>query len=117
MTQEFLYRYDGWASSYNDSIDLSTYRIVKETPCGYWIIYGTGQPTPYDRKKFVLKKGFKRYAWPTPEMALEHFARRKKNQMAICKAKADEAERHYLKAEKMLEEIRNVTKSNDAKLL
>lgn len=66
---------------------LERFEVVKETPCGYWV---SSQYNPSwlnfeelrKRKflKWVSKTGTKRYCYPTMELALASFKRRKQVQ-------------------------------------
>lgn len=56
--------------SEHDKADVrfDTFPILRETPCGYWIMVNA--------EKFVLKGNGKRYAYETKEWALESLYRR-----------------------------------------
>ena len=59
------------------TVRLSEFHILKETPKGYWI------DDPYRAKRFVLKEGKKRYAYPTKKLALESLNARTKRRKSI----------------------------------
>jgi len=73
-----FYRYDGYGN-----LKALEYKVVKETQCGYWIV---PCKYAYDKPKFVLKVARKRYAYPTKELALESYIKRKKHQIAILES-------------------------------
>jgi hypothetical protein len=70
-----LYRYESSSfSGQHLALWLSKFKVVKETPQGWWISrdgYG------WEKNKWVAKHGIKRFAYPTKELALESFIKRK----------------------------------------
>lgn len=70
-----LYRYESSSFTGNKlSLWLSTFKVIRETPQGWWISrdgYG------WEKDRWVAKGGVKRYAYPTKELALESFIKRK----------------------------------------
>ncbi len=80
-------------------IELSTFKVIKETPCGYWITSGFSLSSP---KRWVSKTGRKRYALETKELALESFRRRKLKQVGIYTARLHNAKYALEQAEKMI---------------
>ena len=93
--KEYLYRYFDnvleWESKTKYNINLESYEIIKETPCGYWIkisdSYWPKTVIPKDCQKFVLKNNTKnsgyppkRYAYATKEDAYTSFKIRKNRQ-------------------------------------
>lgn len=87
MTAKFLYR----IIDNNPLIQVQSYYVLKETPCGHWINTGVH----YDRnRKFVLSKTHsgvvtKKFAHLTIEEAVYSFYRRKKRQAEILQARAN----------------------------
>ena len=71
-----LYRYDSWYSVDGVHLSLSEHEVDKETACGYWI---GGE----FNKRWVSKTSRKRWAYPTPEEALDSFRMRKQRQIEI----------------------------------
>jgi hypothetical protein len=70
------------------TVCLEKFKVVKETPCGHWVVsqYAPEWLTPQElikRKyaKWVSKTSLKRYCYPTMEMAVESFKRRKQVQL------------------------------------
>ncbi len=66
------------------TVCLEKFKAVRETPQGYWVVsqYAPAWLTPQElikRKyaKWVSKTAHKRYCYPTMEMAVESFKRRK----------------------------------------
>jgi hypothetical protein len=99
---EYLYRYEDRTYSlglnqfddplpgYTLKVELQEYRIIKRTPQGAWIVYGSwSMHTP---KRFVLLSARKRFACETKEEALESFKARKRKQIKILKAQLKRAE-------------------------
>ena len=70
-------------------IELRTYKVLKETPHGYWIDWTF---LLHDRK-WVSKTSRKRFAHPTIEEAKESFLTRKKYQLRIYAAKVRRIEK------------------------
>jgi len=85
-------------------VEYDTYEVVKETPCGYWIVheydigpyeYEMKQEDPDVRslKKWVHKHSRKRYAYPRKKEALGSLIARRTKQVSILKARLDQAQR------------------------
>ncbi len=112
-TDKFLYRYDisqFQTEYYRIRIDLQEYRIVKETPHGFWIWIGWGLYENYlpdnvylqdqEYAKIELKRGLKwvsndcrkRFAYPTIKEAQINFQKRKERQIKILKSQLSHAE-------------------------
>lgn len=70
------------------------YKIIKETPCGKWILLGQ-HPV---KKRFVLNTSVKRFAHETIEAAINDYVRRKTAQVRILQSQV----RYY---ERCLEKI------------
>lgn len=49
---------------YRNEIEYMSFPVIKETLKGNWF-------NVWDKKKFVLKKGRKKYLYPTKELAIE----------------------------------------------
>ena len=90
---EYLYRYEDilyavlndWeevADSYV-KIEERKYRVVKETPCGYWI--------SFEDRKWISKTSKKRFAYPTKKEARDSFKARKTRQIEILTKQIDRA--------------------------
>jgi len=77
-----FYRYDIQYSEVHLDVIVSTFKLVKETPCGYWIC----QDTYYFslEKRWISKTSRKRYAYPTKKEALNSFIIRKQRQIKHC---------------------------------
>jgi len=58
------------------------FKLVKETPCGYWITFDTDHFASW--RKWIPKISNKRYAYPTKAEALYSFIRRKQMQIKHC---------------------------------
>lgn len=90
---ELYYRYDerryGDGEGFHSRLEvqLSSYRVLKHTPCGVWIEYSH----LLGSKRFVLHAARKKFVHPTPELARISFIARKKRQIKIYQARLDEA--------------------------
>ncbi len=93
MEDRFFYRYSDvyYGEHHPLRLRLEVLRIVKETKCGYWLTFGFG-----GKDKFVLKYGWKRYAWPSKEEAYRSYKERKKTQVKILKTQLKRAEEALL---------------------
>ena len=69
-------------------LEVFKYRVVGETPCGYWITWALG-----GKDRWVSKSSKKRFAHPSVEEALEAFIRRKESQIRHTKNHLARAER------------------------
>ena len=87
------YRYDDVSYESGPKIILSTFKVIKETPCGWWIIQQWGDwCTPDEDKRWVSKIARKRYAYPTKEEAMISFTARKTRQLSFLKAQTSYVE-------------------------
>lgn len=80
-----FYRYKDILTTLGVNINLSVFKLVKETDKGYWISPTWDHREEY--KKWVSKNGKNRYAYPTKEEALFNFQKRKERQIKILEAK------------------------------
>ena len=74
-----FYRFD--ATSYVDGsveVHMARYYMVRETPKGWWLSHWMNSDVWH---VWVSKTARKRYAYPTPEEALEGFRARKRAQI------------------------------------
>lgn len=69
------------------AVELRSYQIQRVTPKGVWLSRYFGAP------RFVRLSARKRFAYPTPEEALESFMARKTRQLSILRAQAEKVER------------------------
>jgi uncharacterized protein YwgA len=101
-TDNVLYRYEtNRYSDYSDELSLHTYKIVKETKCGYWIRLYDG----FNDKRWVSKTTTKRFAHATKNEALVSFMYRKKRQIKILKARLADAEKSLAIANKEISNL------------
>ena len=77
-----------------------TLKLVKETPCGYWI--GGDYSYMGEGVRWVSKTSRKRYAYPTREEAWESYRARKERQVIILQAKLKKAKACLQKANESL---------------
>jgi hypothetical protein len=87
MIPEYLYRFDDMHYTTGVRVEKRKFKVIKETPCGYWIkLFDC-----FDDKKWVSKTGKKRYAYPTEEEALTSFKARKRRQIEILESQLTRA--------------------------
>lgn len=67
----------------NPQLELNEYNLLKETPCGYWIGYGSLSSGKYNWKKWVSKTTRKRFAYPTKKEALINYIKRTERRIGI----------------------------------
>lgn len=107
-----FYRYRTSITSHYDSgfdkytlcsptVELSEFKLMKETPKGYWIGY-SWDTEPY---KWVSKTSRKRFAYPTKEEALKSFIIRTQRSIQIMKERQYTAELALSVAQKMQEQL------------
>jgi len=101
-----LYRYDGLRYStgvdeygtshgYRVMLNLTEFKILKETPKGAWI-------DNFGKKKFVNLHAKKQFACIDQTGALNSFLKRKECQIRILSSRLDTAKEMKLKAESLL---------------
>lgn len=77
------FRYDDCRSG---AVVLSTYRKVKDTPCGAWIeLWDDGE------RKWVSHQANKTFAWRTKKQAFDHYHHRKRWQVKILHRQLEHA--------------------------
>ena len=81
------YRYEAVNYGTTVNLRLETYRVVKETPCGYWVQLGG-----WDRKRWVSKTSRKRHCYPSKEGAMASYQARKTRHLQILRAQLANAE-------------------------
>lgn len=67
----------------NPKLELSKYRLIKETPKGYWIGLESFHSDIW--KKWVSKTSRKRFAYPSKEEALAAYIKRTEKRVKILK--------------------------------
>jgi hypothetical protein len=67
----------------NPKLEIREYNLLRETPKGYWIGYGSLGYNKYEWKKWVSKTSKKRFAYPTKEEALVNFIKRTEKRLKI----------------------------------
>jgi hypothetical protein len=67
----------------NPKLELRTYDLLRETPKGYWIGYGSLGYSRYNWKKWVSKTTKKRFAYPTEKEAIINFVKRTERRIEI----------------------------------
>jgi hypothetical protein len=89
--------YDSDYGSDGMSVSPHKFAITKTTPCGFWIGLG------WEKKRFVLSSGRKRFAYPTREEALESFIARKKRQIMLVEYRLERSKGALAVAQEMKE--------------
>jgi hypothetical protein len=82
MIPEYLYRFEDYENTLGVHVRKREFKVIKETPCGYWIklFYS------FNDKKWVSKVAKKRYAYPSEQEAMINFKARKRRQIEILSA-------------------------------
>lgn len=88
-------------------LELSVYKLYKETPKGYWIGIGNYHPKSPLRHscRWVSKTSKKRYAYPTKAEALNNFIKRTERRLDYIKRDLDACEDGLILAKKIQNEI------------
>lgn len=81
-----LYRYEVLRTEHDLRLRLCTFPADKETPKGWWIQLG------YKKRRWIAKKGKKKFAHLTKAEAWESLRARKRRQRDISRAQLGEAE-------------------------
>jgi len=68
------------------SLELKEFKLLRETPCGYWIC---NSDKFFFWKKWIPKTSRKRYAYPTKEEALINFKKRTEKRIKILTTQLD----------------------------
>ena len=87
MVPEFLYRFEDTMTTTGIRVDRRKFKVLKETPCGYWIQIYEG----FDDRQWVSKVAKKRYAYPVLDDAITAFKARKRRQIEILQAQMAQA--------------------------
>ena len=85
---------------------LRSYKVIKETPKGFWIDMDMDGLALTERpnKKFVLARAKKKFACQTEEEAMESFLYRKMRQLDILKEKQRQVDSAIRRAESIVRE-------------
>jgi hypothetical protein len=92
----------------NPQLHVNEYDLLKETPKGYWIGYGSLGVSMYNWKKWVSKTSRKRFAYPTKEEALENYIKRTEKRLKILEWQVQECEIGLKLAKAKKNEIQNI---------
>lgn len=93
-----FYRFE----NYGSTVMVIEYELIKETPCGYWIL-----DKAREKNRWVSKTAKKRYAYPTVNQALWSFYKRKEKQISILTGKLETAKIAAKRAAARLKELKN----------
>lgn len=91
--------------SIGPKVELSTYEVVRETPCGYWIRSGNSGAFIHGPERWINKTTRKRYALPSKKEAMESFLHRKSKQISIISHQLDRAKRAHFDGTEMLAKL------------
>ena len=94
-----LYRYESPSfRTYGKEhkLELRKFKVVKETPKGYWIVEKYSYHEYFeldneDKKRWVAKDALRSFAYDTKEKALKSFQFRKRSQIAILENQLENA--------------------------
>lgn len=81
------YRFAEFADAVGVHIGVQVFKVIKETPRGYWVLPTwefdiiTVCPEAVGRKRFVLKDSWRRYCYPSRAEALRSFRIRKSHHL------------------------------------
>lgn len=81
-----FYRYEAIETSDSlpdPKIQLRTFKFLKETPKGYWIIEKGWEHYSKQYKRWIPKESKRRYAYPTKEEAMKNYIKRTMLRIAI----------------------------------
>lgn len=83
------------------TVNMSTYEMDKETPCGYWIVRELSSlsgAAQWRDRKWISKTSKKKYAYPTIKEAYDSFCRRRQVYRSILMARIADIEESLDKA-------------------
>ena len=87
MIPEYLYRFEeSRVADRGVRVVQKSFKVIKETTCGYWILWFGSQIHLGPPAKWVSRTTKKRYAYPTLSEALKSFRARKRRQIQILEA-------------------------------
>ena len=94
-----LYRCDG----YSHGIYYTKYKVISETPCGYWV----KNEYDYDEKdkKWVSKTGKKRLCYPTEKEALYNLLCRRIRYLKILQARIEGTKDIIYECKKIIKDL------------
>lgn len=91
MSPEKVYRYHDYVTNVGVHVGEYEYKVLKETPRGYWIQLYPSRWENRVSRKWVNKYSKKRFAYPSKEEALASFLARKRRQIQILQSQLDRA--------------------------
>jgi hypothetical protein len=95
MIPQIFYRYE----YHHDSLNMITYRLIKETAKGYWITENNWFAI---RLKWIPKISKKRWAYPTQKEALNNYIHRSKRRIRILIGQTERTADGMKKAKKLI---------------
>ena len=81
-------------------IDLQEYEAVKETPKGYWIVTKGYAKYDWAKRRFLLKRARKKFAYDNPQEAWESYKIRALWRLKHLSRQIDVAEMTLMKVDK-----------------
>ena len=97
---------DGWSDRVIATFKVIEFKVIKETPEGYWYRRNDEQPLTYCilrhcdfEKKWSPKYGTNIYAWDSLKKAMYNYYRRKESELRIYERKIKDAKRRMNIAE------------------
>jgi hypothetical protein len=123
----FLYRYEDRRYGYRSvKIEELKFKVIRETPKGYWIKRSPNRNTFFhfeinggEKDRWVSKTAFKRYAYPTKEEAMVNFRARKYAQIKILEDQLEQAKNAFNQVKKgsvLFESIETFLKYEDVEI-
>ena len=96
MQEEMIfYRYETEVCHhpyFHIEINLRTFKMIKETPKGYWIAHHWDvEGMDSKLKRWVSKDSRKRFAYPDKKLAMMNYIRRTEKYISILKTKLEDA--------------------------
>lgn len=91
MTRTYYRLFDAWAGEGQPVITSMTFRVIRETPKGVWIVPSWASDD-WPNARFVLNGTGKRYAYPDFEQAKDAYIRHKQSHIKHLKHALDGAE-------------------------
>ena len=113
-----FYRYKNppYISQYSKSIIEVTFTLIKETPCGYWIVkdYKGALFNIDENKRWVSKNGLRRWAYPTKLEAMVNFWHRKRKEIELLEYRLKRSIKAQKEVDKMIKAVIMEEKANEA---
>jgi uncharacterized protein (DUF2461 family) len=96
-----FYRYNQNYDEYSMTVVCDEYRLLRETPKGYWIVPDYSHFDDVHHKRWIPKESIRRFAYPKKAEALHNFKMRKKHQIEILTSQLKYAKMALVKVDQM----------------